>query len=109
MSKTFSTMISTVMKTVIRVPRICGTITRKKICSSLAPSIRAASSVSPGTALIADDSSTMEKPTCIQIKITISSMSLTLNVSVCSQVTGSKPSFTTIALRMPICVSPCGL
>ena len=96
------------MKTVIRVPQICGTITRKKICRSLAPSIRAASRVSTGTPLIADDSSTIEKPTCVQIKMTISRKLLTLNVSVCSQVTGRSPSRSTMALSRPICGSPAG-
>ena len=50
------------MKTVMIVPLICGTTTWKKICCSLAPSMRAASSVSAGTPFTAADSSTIAKP-----------------------------------------------
>ena len=42
--------------------RICGTVIRQKTCTSVAPSRRAASSVSSGTPLIAADSSTIAKP-----------------------------------------------
>ncbi len=60
MSNTFMTPMSTVMKTVITVGQICGTMMLKKIRRSPAPSMRAASMVSSGTPLIAEDSSTME-------------------------------------------------
>ena len=109
MSKTLSTMINTVMKTVMSVPRICGTITFMKIWNSLAPSIRAASRVSSGTDLIADDSKTIANPVCSQIRMTISSMSLKLNCDCWSHGTGTWPSFVMIALSRPICVSPSGL
>src|SRR6266511_1618011 len=45
---------------------------RRNTCSSEAPSMRAASMISSGTALIAADRTTMAKPVCIQTMITIS-------------------------------------
>ena len=53
--------------------------------------MRAASRVSPGTPLTAADSSTIEKPTCAQISITISRKLLKWNSLCCSQATGSTP------------------
>src|SRR3989304_236035 len=53
MSKTLSTMISTVVVMVIKAPRMEGMMTWKKIRISPAPSIRAASSSSAGTLLMA--------------------------------------------------------
>ena len=53
-------------------PLMIGTITRKKIWRSLAPSSRAASSTSADTPLIAADRTTMAKPVWSQMKITIS-------------------------------------
>ena len=73
MSKTFSTPIMIVVSTTAIVDEICGTITRQKICTSVAPSMRAASIVSSGTPLIADESSTIANPTWSQIMITMSS------------------------------------
>ncbi len=108
MSKTFSTMSSTVMKTAMIVPRICGITTWKKIFTSVAPSIRAASSVSSGTPLIAAESSTIANPACSQIRMTISSTSLKLNAEVCSHETGLKPIVVQIALSRPICGRPSG-
>ncbi len=55
------------------VERICGTMTRQKICRSVAPSMRAASMMSSGTPLIAAESSTIANPACSQIMMTISS------------------------------------
>ena len=43
MSKTLSTLISIVTKTTESTGRSCGTVTRRKTCHSLAPSVRAAS------------------------------------------------------------------
>ena len=46
---------------------------RRNTCSSDAPSMRAASMISSGIALMAADSTTMANPVCIQIMITMSS------------------------------------
>ena len=51
---------------------ICGSVTRQKICDGVAPSTRAASMISSGTALIAADRMTIAKPVWIQIRMTIS-------------------------------------
>src|SRR5680860_83432 len=85
MSKIFITMMSTVTNTVMTVGQICGTTMLKKIRFSLAPSIRPASIVSSGTPLTAADSSTMEKPTCAQIMMTMSNRLLTCAWLSCSQ------------------------
>ncbi len=53
------TVMSTVTKTVTIVPMICGTTTRKNVWLAVAPSIEAASRVSSGTPLTAEDSSTI--------------------------------------------------
>ena len=108
MSKIFITVISVVTKTVMIVPLICGTTTRKKICRSPAPSIRAASSVSTGTPLIAAESSTIAKPICAHSSITISSRLLRWNWSCCSHGIGLPPRSTTIAFCRPICSWPSG-
>ena len=55
---------------------ICGRVTFQKTCDSLAPSIRAASVNSVGTALIADEKITIANPTCSQMRTTISHMLL---------------------------------
>ena len=96
------------MKTVTIVTLICGTTTRKKICRSLAPSMRAASRVSPGTPLTAAESSTMAKPTFIQSSITISRKLLKWKVFSCSQAIGSPPNAVTMAFWMPTCGWPAG-
>ena len=44
---------------------------RRKTWNSEAPSIRAASMISSGTALMAADNTTMAKPVCIQTMITM--------------------------------------
>ena len=53
-------------------PLMIGTMTWKKICRSLAPSSRAASSTSIETPLIAADRMTIAKPVWSQMKMTIS-------------------------------------
>ena len=50
MSNTLSTLISIVMKTTLSTGASSGTVTRRKTCHSVAPSVRAASSVSLGIA-----------------------------------------------------------
>ena len=76
MSKTFMTVTINVVTTTPMVGAICGSVTRQKICDSVAPSILAASVSSVGTALIADERMTMAKPVWIQMRITISHMLL---------------------------------
>ena len=61
------------MVTTAIVGRMLGTMIRRKTCNSEAPSIRAASMISSGIALIAADSTTIANPVCIQTMITISS------------------------------------
>ena len=97
---------NTVTKTVMIVPLICGMTTCQKICSSLAPSMRAASMVSSGTPLMAELSSTIAKPACSQMRITMSRIELSLAVSICSQVCGSPPSPTQMALSSPVWAWP---
>ena len=76
MSKTFITVTISVVTTTPTVGRICGSVTRQNTCDSVAPSIRAASVSSVGTALIAEEKMTMAKPVWIQMRITISHMLL---------------------------------
>ena len=97
---------NTVTNTVMIVPLICGMTTCQKICSSVAPSIRAASMVSSGTPLIAELSRIMAKPTCSQIRITISRREFSFAVSMASQVCGSPPRAVQIALSRPVCGLP---
>ena len=65
-----------VVVTVMIEPRIIGTITRKKSWRSVAPSRRAASMISVETPLMAAESTTIAKPVCSQIMITISAKML---------------------------------
>jgi len=110
MSKIFMTPMNTVTNTVTTVPQICGTTIRKNACTSVAPSIRAASMVSSGTFLMAAEISTMQYPTCNQIRMIISRKLFSRSVSICSHTCGSPPkTFTQIALNRPICSLPGGL
>ena len=77
-----------------------GITTRMKVCSSPAPSIRAASIISVGTPLIAAERITMAKPAWSQIMTTIKARVL-VGIS-CSQGIGSPPNEVTMALRTPI-------
>ena len=80
--------------------------TRQKICSSLAPSMRAASMVSSGTPLMAELSSTMAKPTCSQMRMTMSRIELSFAVEIASHVCGSPPRPTQMALSRPVWAWP---
>ena len=60
-----------VVKTTMRVPRIIGTVTRRKSRPPVAPSSIAASTTSVGIALMAAESTTIAKPTWIQIMMTM--------------------------------------
>ncbi len=71
MSKTFHTVMTVVVHTTTTVDEIEGRTIRRNACHSVAPSIRAASSNSSGTDLIADERMTMQKPVCSQIRMTI--------------------------------------
>ncbi len=102
MSKIFSTPIMIVVSTTAIVDEICGMITRQKICTSVAPSMRAASRVSSGTPFTADDSSTIANPTWVQIMITMSSSVLSRKSETCNQATGSPPNPVQTALSRPI-------
>ena len=68
MSNTFSTVMVIVVHTTTMVPQICGIMMSKKMRKPLAPSMRAASSVSSGTPRSAADRITMAKPVWIQIE-----------------------------------------
>ena len=76
MSNTFMTVTMSVVTTTPMVVAICGRVTRQKTCDVVAPSTRAASMISSGTALIAAEKITIAKPAWIQIRITISHMLL---------------------------------
>ena len=67
MSNTFRTLISIVMKTTDRTGERSGTVTRRKTCHSLAPSVRAASSTSRGIAASPAAMTTIEKPAQTQM------------------------------------------
>ena len=67
MSKTFRTLISIVMKTTLSTGASSGTVTRRKTCHSLAPSVRAASSMSRGIAASPAAITTIEKPAHTQM------------------------------------------
>ena len=90
-----------VVATVTIEPRMSGTITRKKIWRSLAPSSRAASRTSTDTPLIAAERTTIAKPVWSQIMMSISAGRLIGNVV--AQATGSLPNAVQIAFRRPNC------
>ena len=56
-----------VMKTTLRTGASSGTVTRRKTCHSVAPSVRAASSTSRGIAARPAAITTMAKPAQIQM------------------------------------------
>ena len=67
MSNTLSTLISIVMKTTLSTGASSGTVIRRKTCHSVAPSVRAASSVSRGIAASPAAITTIAKPAQIQM------------------------------------------
>src|SRR3954453_6312055 len=67
MSKTLRTLMIMVMKTTLRTGASSGTVTRRKTCHSLAPSVRAASSTSRGIADRPAPITTIAKPAQIQM------------------------------------------
>ncbi len=62
MSNTFITVTISVVITTPIVGAICGIVTLQKLCDSVAPSTRAASSSSVGTALMAAENMTIANP-----------------------------------------------
>ena len=66
MSNTLRTLISIVMKTTVSTGASSGTVMRRKTCHSVAPSVRAASSVSRGIAERPAAITTIAKPAQIQ-------------------------------------------
>ena len=72
MSYTFITSTINVVATTVMVGMIVGMMTFQNVCRSVAPSTRAASISSEGTALMAADRMTMAKPVWIQMSTTIS-------------------------------------
>ena len=67
MSNTFRTLISIVMKTTLSTGASSGTVTRRKTCHSVAPSVRAASSTSRGIAARPAAITTIAKPAQTQM------------------------------------------
>ena len=67
MSNTFRTLISIVMKTTLSTGASSGTVTRRKTCHSVAPSVRAASSTSRGIAASPAAITTIAKPAQTQM------------------------------------------
>ena len=105
-SKIFSVPIAVVVVTVRMVLWIYGIMIWKNACTSVAPSTCAASTMSSGTPLSADDSSTMQKPVDPQI-ITATRNRLFQGWSV-SQDCGSRPNVASMAFSTPICGWPGG-
>ena len=106
MSKILSMAIAIVVATVMIEPRMIGTITRKKIWRSLAPSRRAASRTSTETPLIAAESTTIAKPVWSQMKIRISAGMLIGGVV--AHGIGSNPNAVQTAFSRPNCGWPAG-
>ena len=78
-----------------------GSVMPRKACQALAPSRRAASMMSIGTALIAADSTTIANPAWIH---TITTMRKTVfSGASCRKRTGSRPTLVISALSRPIC------
>ena len=92
--------------TVTTVGQIEGKMILWKICHSVAPSIRPASSSSSGTPLSAAARITIAKPVCPQTRITISR--IVLSGSPVSHDWGATPNTPRMALSSPICSEPCG-
>ena len=90
------------MVTTTIVGAMLGTMMRRKTCHSEAPSMRAASMISSGIALMAADSTTMANPVCIQIMITMSRR--LFHGFSCSHGTGSCPSPALMPLSRPMLV-----
>ena len=67
MSKTLRTLITIVMKTTLSTGARSGTVTRRNVCHSVAPSVRAASSTSRGIAARPAPMTTIAKPAQIQM------------------------------------------
>jgi hypothetical protein len=67
MSNTLRTLISIVMNTTLSTGARSGTVMRRKTCHSVAPSVRAASSVSRGIAARPAAITTIENPAQIQM------------------------------------------
>ncbi len=67
MSKTLRTLMIIVMKTTLSTGASSGTVTRRKTCHSVAPSVRAASSTSRGIAARPAPITTIAKPAQIQM------------------------------------------
>jgi hypothetical protein len=107
MSNSFSVAMKTVTATTMIAERIDGTVTFQKISDGLAPSMRAASTISVGTPLSAADRTTVAKPTSIHTRTTMSRR--LFHGDSLSQLTGEPPSQTTIWLSRPICSPPAPL
>ena len=67
MSNTFRTLMIIVMKTTLSTGASSGTVTRRNVCHSVAPSVRAASSTSRGIAARPAPITTIAKPAQIQM------------------------------------------
>src|SRR5690606_11228743 len=106
MSNTLRITMKIVVATVMMEPRIVGTTPRRKICSSEAPSIRAASTSSSGTPLMAAERITIAKPVWSQIMIRISTS--VLRGGLWKKAIGSLPIPSRTALARPIWGCPGG-
>ena len=89
MSNALSAVITIVVATTATAGRSSGNVIRRKTCSSLAPSTRAASISSGLMPLSAAERMTMQKPVQIQTATMISAM-VFVGAS-CSQVCGREP------------------
>src|SRR5512139_3186146 len=104
MSKILSTLMTIVVMTTAIVGMMVGTMMPQNTRHSLAPSTRAASSISTGTPLSEADSMVMQKPVHIHTPTAIKATVLICGSE--SHETGWPPSATTMALSNPICVAP---
>ncbi len=104
MSKIFRVPIEMVTMTTTSAGRMLGMVTRQNICHGVTPSMRAASTMSAGMALIAADSTTMAKPAWIHT-ITAIRNSVFQGPS-SSHCCGVPPNATTSWFSRPICSAP---
>src|SRR5436190_18000547 len=106
MSKVLRALINIVVPTTAIVGHSSGVTTSQTIWSSLAPSMRAASSTSVLIALRLAEMMTMQKPTAVQMPTKISAGLLVVEST--SHGTGSWFATASSALRVPVWVVPTG-
>src|SRR5690606_21744424 len=107
MSKIFRVAIEIVVSTTTSEGRMLGIVIRQNSCHGDAPSSRAASMMSSGTALIEADRITIANPASIQTSTRM--RKIVFAGASCRNRTGSSPRASITALRTPICCCPAPL